>query len=239
MASMDNEKYYDTFSTWYERERHRGYHKTIDDIEFKLVAEACRGREVLELGCGTGAILKEVAPIAKRAIGIDISAGMLEQAKERGLECVQGSVTDLPFEDESFDLAYSFKVLAHIEDIKTAMRECRRVLRPGGEAFLEFYNRFSVRYLAKRLGGPGAVASDNTKEDDVFVRWDSPKQVRNYLPENLVVKGSYGVRVFTPAAFTHRLPIVGPALSLAEKGAARCKVLAPLGGFYVVHVEAV
>src|SRR5690606_1970352 len=129
---------------------------------------------------GTGAILHRVAPLASNAVGIDISAGMLEQALARNLCVVQGSATALPFADASFDVVYSFKVLAHIEDIHTAMAEVSRVLRPGGVAFLEFYNRWSLRYAAKRLAGPGQVADDSTHEGDVFCRWDKPGQPESY-----------------------------------------------------------
>ena len=127
---LDNQTYYDTFSNWYERDRERGYHKLVDDIQVDLVAAECTGRDVLELGCGTGALLRRVAPLARNAVGIDISEGMLAQAKARGLCCIHGSATDLPFADQSFDVVYSFKVLAHIEAIGRALSEVARVLRP-------------------------------------------------------------------------------------------------------------
>ena len=119
----DNKTYYDDFAGWYERERHGGYHALIDQLQVELVQERCAGKEVLEVGCGTGMILREIDPVAERAVGIDISAGMLEQAKARGLEVLEGSATDLPFEDNSFDVVYSFKVLAHVEEIERALSE--------------------------------------------------------------------------------------------------------------------
>ena len=234
---LDNESYYDTFSEWYERERSRGYHKLIDDLEVELIAPACTGRDVLEVGCGTGAILHRVAPLSRSAVGIDISRGMLEQAQERGLCCVHGSATDLPFADATFDVAYSFKVLAHIEDIERAMREVSRGRRPGGRAFLEFYKRHSLRFVAKRLAGPGAVASDKTHEGNVFVRWDAPNTCLSYLPSELAVRATHGVRVFTPAAFAHKIPGVAWALRRAEWFARDRRPFRGFGGFYVLEVE--
>ena len=89
--------------------------------------------------------------LARRAVGIDLSPGMLRKARARGLDVVHGSVTDLPFGDGEFDLAYSFKVLAHVERIERALGEMARVVRPGGHVIAEFYNPWSLRGLIKRL----------------------------------------------------------------------------------------
>ena len=133
-------QYYDDFSDSYERGRGYGYHQMIDDLEVQVTAPYARGARVLELGCGTGLILARVAEIAEEAVGIDLSEGMAQRARDRGLDVHIGSVCDLPFEDDEFDLTYSFKVLAHIPDIDAAVREAARVTRPGGHLLLEFYN---------------------------------------------------------------------------------------------------
>ena len=146
----------------------------IDDLELQVAAPYARGAHVLELGCGTGLILAQVAEIADKAVGIDLSEGMAQHARERGLDVHIGSVCDLPFDDDQFDLTYSFKVLAHIPDIDAALREAARVTRPGGHLLLEFYNPWSLRYLAKKVAGPQPIGDDRT-EADIFTRWDSPR----------------------------------------------------------------
>ena len=151
--------YYDDFSTGYENERGRGYHGLIDDLEVEAVRDYVRGKRVLEVGCGTGLILERLAKYADEAVGIDLSPGMLDKARERGLTVEEASATDLPFDDESFDVVCSFKVLAHVPDIEKALVEIARVTRPGGYMFLEFYNPFSLRYVAKRLAGPQPIIS--------------------------------------------------------------------------------
>src|SRR5688500_38156 len=112
--------YYDEFSKSYERHRRPndgdGYHALIDDLEVELCERYARGRDILECGCGTGLILERLAAFARRAAGIDLSPGMLELALSRGLEVKEGSVTALPFDDASFDVTCSFKVLAHVPD---------------------------------------------------------------------------------------------------------------------------
>lgn len=223
--------YYDDFSRWYERERGRGYHGMIDDLEFDLTEPYARGKRCLEVGCGTGLILERVAAVASEAAGIDLSPGMLEKARERGLTVHEAPATKLPFEDARFDVVYSFKVLAHVPEIETALAEMARVCAPGGTILAEFYNPHSLRYLVKRFGPAGKVSETRT-EAAVYTRFDSPDRVRAMVPPGTSLVGFRGVRVFTPTARAVTLPLVGPALTRAEHFALRSP-LARFGGFLV------
>lgn len=224
--------YYDDFAGWYERERGRGYHAMLDDLEIGILGPHVRDKDVLELGCGTGLILGRIAQVARSARGIDLSEGMIDKARERGLDVVVGSVTALPFADASFDTVYSFKVLAHVPDIRLALEEAKRVTRPGGTMVLELYNPYSLRYLAKRIAGPQPI-SDGRNEADVYTRWDGPAAATALLPQGVSLVDFRGVRVFTPAAFVHRIPVVGDVLRRAEAWAVDSP-LRKLGGFLVV-----
>jgi ubiquinone/menaquinone biosynthesis C-methylase UbiE len=230
-GSSDNKRYYDDFSGWYEQERHHGYHAMLDRLEAGIVEPLARDRDVLEVGCGTGLILKRLQGAARSLHGLDISRGMLAEARRRGYAVTEGSATDLPFADGSFDLAFSFKVLAHVPDIRRALHEMARVVRPGGHVVAEFYNRLSVRHLAKILGGPGRISAART-EAEVFTRWDTPRQAAAHLPAGLTVEGWRGVRVFTPAAAAFRVPGLSAVLDRAE-GWAVDGPLARFGGFLV------
>jgi len=223
--------YYDDFSDWYERDRHHGYHAMVDRIETGIASEFAWGRDVLEVGCGTGLILQRVAKGARKAVGVDLSRGMIQGAMKRGLVVGAAGAEALPFRDESFDVAYSFKVLAHVPDITAALKELCRVTRPGGHLLLEFYNPWSLRYLAKRLGGPGRISSDR-KEDEVYTRWDTVSQVKALLPPEIELLEWRGVRIFTPAAFVHRIPLVRNVLEKAECWASRSP-LAKAAGFTI------
>jgi ubiquinone/menaquinone biosynthesis C-methylase UbiE len=227
--------YYDDFAARYERGRDVGYHALLDDLELSIVLPRCEGCEVLELGCGTGLLLARVARVASRAVGIDLSPGMLEQARTRGLSVLEGSVTALPFDDASFDVVYSFKVLPHVPDLRRALEEASRVTRPGGMVIVELYNRLSLRHLVKRLAGPRKV-SETLDESDVFTRWDTPRSARAAVPSGLRIVETVGIRVATPAAFLHRVPGVRGALGRLERSLLRSP-LRHFGGFYVLVLE--
>jgi ubiquinone/menaquinone biosynthesis C-methylase UbiE len=232
VARLDNRTYYDDFAGWYERERGRGYHQMLDDLEVELALRHGGGGRVLEVGCGTGLILERIAARASRAVGLDLSRGMLEVARGRGLEVVQGVATALPFPDESFDCVCSFKVLPHVEDIETAMAEMSRVTAPGGAVLAEFYNRRSLRYLVKALKPPTAI-SENHHDEAVFTRYDSAEDIRSYLPPELEIVGWRGVRIVTPVAQAHKLPAIGQLLRWTEHRLADLPVARGLGGFLI------
>ena len=232
MARLDNRAYYDDFAGWYERERHLPYHRMLDDLEVELVERYAAGKVALEVGCGTGLILGRTAAFGRAAVGIDLSAGMLARARQRGLRVVQSSATALPFAAASFDVAYSFKVLAHIPDIEGALREMARVVRPGGWVLAEFYNARSLRRLVKALKPPTAV-SETSHDEHVFTRYDDAAAIRSYLPPELDWVATRGIRVITPVAKILELPVLGAAVRWAEHRLADLPGARGAGGFLV------
>ncbi len=235
---MDNRSYYDDFSHWYERERGAGYHQMLDDLELAAVERYGRDKDILEAGCGTGLLLERARTFAKSATGVDISAGMLAKAHARGLQVVQGSITNLPYQTASFDLVYSVKVLAHIEDIEMALSEMARVTRPGGYVLAEFYNPRSLRYLIKTLKNPTAISSA-TNDEAVYTRYDDVAQIRRYLPPELAWESSRGVRIVTPVSHVHKIPVVGAAFRIAESILADTPIIRDFGGFLIAVLRRV
>ncbi len=229
----NNQAYYDRFAPSYEDHRHQGYHRLIDDLEIELVRKYGEGRCVLEAGCGTGLLLQRTGSFASKAVGLDLSRGMLQTANQRGLPVVQGSITDLPFADAHFDLVYSMKVLPHIPPIQEALAEMARVLRPGGTLLAEFYNPYSLRSLAKWVGGPARIAAGTT-DRDVYTRYDTVTQARAYLPAGVQLVSVRGVRIFTPASTVYRFAPLGALFSAAEHAACDLPGLRNLGGFVVL-----
>lgn len=214
-----NRAYYDAFSKGYEDHRGDndpgGYHSLLDELEAEFVRRFGDGRDVLEVGCGTGLVLQRISQFARSAKGIDLSPGMLQLARDRGLDVTEGSATALPFGDDEFDVTCSFKVLAHIPEISKALSEMVRVTRPGGTVLAEFYNPNSLRGLLKRLGPAGHIAA-GTDEADVFTRFDSPTDVERLLPAGTTLVDSRGVRIVIPSARFMRVPVLSDVLRKLE-----------------------
>ncbi|MBW2731743.1 MAG: methyltransferase domain-containing protein [Deltaproteobacteria bacterium] len=227
-----SERYYDEFSHTYEDQRHRGYHKMLDELEVEVARRYMQGR-VLEAGCGTGLVLERLRPHVDEVVGIDLSSGMLNHARGRQLRVAQATVEGLPFPDESFDGVTSFKVLAHVPGIQEAMAEMARVTRPGGHLVLEFYNRRSLRHLVKMLKSPSRIGKGYV-DTDVFTRYDSLADIDAYLPDSLERIAIHGVRIITPVAQLHDLPFVGPLLARVERRLCESKWASHFGGFLIV-----
>ena len=236
---QSNRDYYDRMSVSYESSRQGRYHEWIDDRLIDLCLPWARGKEVLEVGVGTGRILGRLQPSAADVRGVDLSRGMLESAARTRPalrdKLIEAGAETLPFDDASFDLALSFKTLPHVRERGRALEEIARVLRPGGRAFVEFYNRLSLRYLVKYLRGPAYVAP-NQKEDQVYLRWDWPWQLPKELPASLRVRGAHGFRILTLSAGWHEPALMGKVLRWAEDEAA-ASFLRRCGGFYVLELE--
>jgi SAM-dependent methyltransferase len=125
--------------------------ETID--EHRLVfLESCRGKKVLEIGCGSGMDSRFLIEHGIDYRGLDrsfrslqLSRQMVEAAGLRGC-FVNGDATALPFPDEEFDLVFSIGVLHHVPDMEKACREVVRVAKPGATVRVMLYNRHSYHY---------------------------------------------------------------------------------------------
>jgi ubiquinone/menaquinone biosynthesis C-methylase UbiE len=142
---------------------------------------------VVDIGCGIGRVARYMAPHCKVLWAVDVSAEMLKMAGERLSDqhnvsfarCTDTRIPDIA--DESVDFVYSVLVLQHLarEDAFLMLREIRRMLRPGGRAYLTFPNLLSDVYLASFVT---YAESGEAANNPVRARIYTPQEVERLLP---------------------------------------------------------
>ena len=112
---------------------------------------------VADLGCGTGALTAQLAPRVARVLGVDRSAAMLQAARRRtaglsNVELHEAELAALPLPSRRCDAALLVLVLAYLEDPGAALREARRVLKPGGRLVVVDAAAHADLELRQRMG---------------------------------------------------------------------------------------
>jgi ArsR family transcriptional regulator len=133
--------------SWVDRvagslDRHYSPGRTWESLARALALVPSLG-DVADLGCGDGAIAELLAPAARRIVGVDSSARMVEAGRRRlkraqlpHVELRQGDMHAPPLEDASFDFVLLQQSLQYAEDPARVLREVARVLRPGGRTLV-------------------------------------------------------------------------------------------------------
>jgi ubiquinone/menaquinone biosynthesis C-methylase UbiE len=130
------------FAATYDALSHKSEEAGLRDIRHRLIARA--DGQVLEVGAGTGANLPHYGESVESLVLTEPEPAMLRRLQRKATEqappaeILRAPAEDLPFEDGSFDTVVSTLVLCGVDDQQRAVREIRRVLRPGGRLlFLE------------------------------------------------------------------------------------------------------
>ena len=158
---------------------------------------------VWDVGCGPGHVTAFLAGLGLRPAGVDLSHGMVAEARKRhpDLEFGTGSMTALPAADASWDGLVSFYSLIHMiddADLRAALAEYRRVLADGGLLLLAVHTGEEVRHSAEWFGA----------EVDVSFRFFDPAwlgaelEQAGFTVESLTRRQPYpGAEVATPRAY--------------------------------------
>jgi 2-polyprenyl-3-methyl-5-hydroxy-6-metoxy-1,4-benzoquinol methylase len=118
---------------------------------------AYKNKRLLEVGCGVGIDLIQFAKHGAHVTGIDLSEQAIQLAEKNfELSGLKGDLRimdgeDLGFSAGTFDVVYAHGVLPYTGDVQRMTREIHRVLKPGGEAILQLYNRRSWLYLLSKI----------------------------------------------------------------------------------------
>lgn len=115
------------------------------------------GCSVLEIGCGVGMDAFQMARHGLAVTGVDLTEVAVQTAHRRfqaagiAARFLSADALHLPFASASFDYVFSFGVLHHAQDTAAAITEVHRLLKPGGEARIMLYHRYSLNELVHRL----------------------------------------------------------------------------------------
>lgn len=115
--------------------------RTAENSAAYLLPALVPGTRLLDVGCGPGSVTIDLAARLEpgEVVGVDTSAAVVEIAQKAAADAGADNVTfqvadayDLPFADDAFDVVHAHQVLQHLTDPIAALREMRRVTRPGG-----------------------------------------------------------------------------------------------------------
>lgn len=131
-----------------------------DFVDWVIGHVAWTGSETaLDIGCGHGASLPALARRAKAVVAIDISVGMIDDARQPAIPSVvfvQADAARLALRDRRFDLVLAAFMLYHVADINEAVAEARRALRPGG-SYLVTLNGARDKHELRELWAQAAL----------------------------------------------------------------------------------
>lgn len=102
-----------------------------------------RGMRVLDLGCGTGRLVRDLRNLGATVVGTDLSEGMLAVARKKydDVEFVRADAANLPFKDGEFDLVISTFFIVHLRNLQPVFDEVYRVLKDRGNFILTNINQ--------------------------------------------------------------------------------------------------
>ena len=146
-----------------------GFFADLDQYHFEKLHHLLRlvdfdaysGKRVLDVGCGAGTDLVRFAKGEALVSGVDLSASAVALARrnfeQQGIhaDLREADGEHLPFDDNTFDLVYAHGVVQYTPHPQALVDECRRVLKPEGEAIFQVYNRISwLNALSKLMKVP-------------------------------------------------------------------------------------
>jgi len=152
----------------------RGFFEDLDEYHFEKLHHLLRlvdfngyrGKAVLEVGCGAAVDLARFAKGGAVVTGVDLTESAValaranfEQQRLSG-DFYVANGEQLPFGDNQFDLIYAHGVVQYTADPARLVVECRRVLKPGGEAIFQVYNRVSWLNALSKLMKVGLEHDD-------------------------------------------------------------------------------
>ena len=151
--------------------------------------------DFLEIGCGNGEVAKCIARTYRgRVTGIDVDPEQVKIARENDddiphLKFLEADSTDLPFEDESFNVVLSFGVLHHIRNWRDALGEIKRVLRDGGYfVYADLVYPEAITKMDSSSGYSFGLTTVNVDEIESLLEKNGFIKINSSLEKSFVLK---------------------------------------------------
>ncbi|MEO8400139.1 MAG: methyltransferase domain-containing protein [Ignavibacteriaceae bacterium] len=192
---MNKENFYDTIAEDFDSimnmyDTNRRIEVIFDDF---LAKENLEGKTLLDAGCGTGWFTKKAVERKAKVTSLDISAKLVDITKKKNPAAItiEGSLLDLPFEDNSFDYVISSDVIEHTPNPFDAVRELVRVLKTGGKICITVPNR-TFWYFSVKIANTFKL-----RDYQGFENWVHFKELKRFLIENNIEIITYkGIHLF-------------------------------------------
>jgi SAM-dependent methyltransferase len=151
------------------------------------------GKDVLEIGCGTGVHARLLAEAGANVTAVDLTPTAVELTRRRlahhGLKADmrEADAEQLPFPSAAFDFVWSWGVIHHSHDTTRAIAELARVLRPGGRLAFMVYHRNSITFWVNYVLIRGVLQGGLLREgpDELANRWSDGVVARHYTRRSL------------------------------------------------------
>jgi len=186
---LDRGQLFDSWAKKYDNWFTEPIGRLVKHYESQLLLDLLKpiaGEHILDVGCGTGVFSGDILASQAQVVGLDISLPMLSygirKLQDKHFHGIVGDLLELPFEDESFEKAYSITALEFITDAGTAVAELNRVTRRNGTIVLATLNSLSP-WAQKRI-------KDARDDHSVFRNaiFRSPKELVDLVPGEPTVK---------------------------------------------------
>jgi SAM-dependent methyltransferase len=152
LSGLFDERAAASYESWYETPEGTRADALEKAALRRLMEGFSAAQSVLEVGCGTGHFTRWLRDLGWRALGLDLSAPMLAEARALdGVPLVRGDAARLPFADGAFDVVSFITTLEFLEHPDAALAEAVRVAQEG--LLLGVLNRWSILGLRRRLAG--------------------------------------------------------------------------------------
>jgi 2-polyprenyl-6-hydroxyphenyl methylase/3-demethylubiquinone-9 3-methyltransferase len=128
------------------------------------------GEVLVDLGCGAGLLAPHVSAKGYQHVGVDLTGSALRQAAEHGVIPVRGDATKVPLRSGCADVVSAGELLEHVVDLRAAIAEACRLLRPGGLLVLDTINAtWLARLVAVTIGERIPAVPKGLHEPNLFV----------------------------------------------------------------------